>query len=262
MRRISIINRPVVHFGVLYLCEVILPVYQLFDDVEVVCVGHILHGDIQSWCLQSLWGRKTQKNITRCACKYLCKPCNILKSFICIVDIYCCHMSRYFPNYLLALDWINAGHMHRTCIRQLLKTLVLYLQCWLCSILLIASGTLVSRSQQRPWWCGTQRRRVWAERRARWGCSSRPPPWQEETYRGDKCIAAMQGEWIAHQLELHHPVPKSWITISNPFKESEVSIYILRKSEYGNSLNSNWITTLPVQEFWFTAAILKDCCTI
>lgn len=47
-RRTSIIKRPVVHFGVLYLCEVILPVYQLFDDVEVVCVGHILHGHIQS----------------------------------------------------------------------------------------------------------------------------------------------------------------------------------------------------------------------
>ena len=47
-RRISIIKRPVVHFAVIYLCEVILPVYQLFDDVKVVCIGHILHGYIQS----------------------------------------------------------------------------------------------------------------------------------------------------------------------------------------------------------------------
>lgn len=34
--------------GVLYLCEVILPVYQLLNDVEVVCVGYILHGHIQA----------------------------------------------------------------------------------------------------------------------------------------------------------------------------------------------------------------------
>lgn len=32
----------------LYLCEVILLVYQLLNDVKVVCVGHILHGYIQS----------------------------------------------------------------------------------------------------------------------------------------------------------------------------------------------------------------------
>lgn len=34
--------------GVLYLCEVILPLYQLLNDVEVICVGYILHGHIQS----------------------------------------------------------------------------------------------------------------------------------------------------------------------------------------------------------------------
>lgn len=39
-------HRPVVRAGV-YLCEVIVAVYQLFDDVEVVCVGHILHGHVQ-----------------------------------------------------------------------------------------------------------------------------------------------------------------------------------------------------------------------
>lgn len=53
-RRISNIKRAEVHFGVIYLREVILPVYQLFNDVEVVSVGHILHGHIQSRCHQSL----------------------------------------------------------------------------------------------------------------------------------------------------------------------------------------------------------------
>lgn len=49
--------------GVLYLCEVIILVYQLLNDVKVVCVGHILHGHIQSWCLHSLWGKETQTSI-------------------------------------------------------------------------------------------------------------------------------------------------------------------------------------------------------
>lgn len=44
--------------------------------------------------------------------------------------------------------------------------------------------------------------------------------------RGDECIAAMQGGGIAHQIELHHPVPKIWITISNPFREGDSSEYL------------------------------------
>lgn len=51
-----------------YLCQLVFPVYQILDNIEVVCTWHILQAHIKSWGLESLEKSERQTTLWSSTC--------------------------------------------------------------------------------------------------------------------------------------------------------------------------------------------------